>query len=199
MSQRADTQSSGTRAREGLKGEIVRALRVSRGLTLDELASVTHISKSHLSRFERGEKTVSVAALMRIAKALNTSVSALLGEKPHHDTVHVVRAHDAQPHWEQREGYRFWSLARADVAHGPEVFRVRLTGDAVIAEHAHHAGEEALLVLKGSVEIAFPSQSLVLREGDYIQFPGFTKHTIRGLHEEAEIFVTIMPRASSRG
>jgi len=175
-------------------GDIVRALRLHRGMTLDALADATEISKGHLSRFERGEKSVSVAALVRIANALNTSVSALLGEKPHDDTVHVVRTSDTAQRWKVEEGYEYLSLARADGAQGPEAFKVRLNRDAIVAQHAYHSGEEALLVLKGAVEVAFPSHQLSLSAGDYAQFPGFTQHSIRGLQDDTEIFVVIISR-----
>ncbi len=63
----------------------MRAISVRSGRqTLDQLAEVTGLSKGHLSRFERGEKSLSVAALMRLAQALGTSVSFLLGEDVDH-------------------------------------------------------------------------------------------------------------------
>ena len=180
----------------GPVGDIVRALRLHRGMTLDALADLTEISKGHLSRFERGEKSVSVAALVRIATALNTSVSALLGEKPHDDTVHVVRANDTAHRWKAEEGYEYLSLAPAGGTQGPETFKVKLSSDAIVAQHAYHSGEEALLVLKGAVEISFPSHKLSLAAGDYAQFPGFTQHSIRGLEDDTELFVVIIPRES---
>ena len=58
-------------------GALVRSLRRRANLTLDRLAEEVELSKSHLSRYERGEKSLSVSSLMRLAKALGTSVAAL--------------------------------------------------------------------------------------------------------------------------
>ena len=72
-------------------GLLARSFRRQRSITLEQLATETGLSKGHLSRFERGEKSLSIAALMRLSKALHTSVSALLGERAGEDLLHVVR------------------------------------------------------------------------------------------------------------
>lgn len=60
----------------------IREIRKNRKITIRELSKLTGIDESHLSKIERGEANVSEAKLRNIAKALNTSVSALLAEVP---------------------------------------------------------------------------------------------------------------------
>ena len=69
-----------------------RDVRQRRGMTLDEVAEIAELSKGYLSRFERGEKTFSVAALIRLGVALQVSVGTLLGEDIDNDEIHLVRA-----------------------------------------------------------------------------------------------------------
>ncbi len=48
----------------------LREIRKSRHISLDKLSELTHISKSHLSNIERGEKEPTLSILIRIALAL---------------------------------------------------------------------------------------------------------------------------------
>ena len=76
-------------------GLISKDLRRRKGLTLDQIADAAELSKGHLSRFERGEKALSVASMLRLAQALNTTVGRLLGEEFDKDGIRVVKAKDA--------------------------------------------------------------------------------------------------------
>ncbi|WP_437808116.1 helix-turn-helix domain-containing protein [Sorangium sp. So ce1078] len=55
----------------------VQRLRVSRGLTQDELAAAADVSLTLLHRLERAKTNVSVAALVAIANALGVTPAAL--------------------------------------------------------------------------------------------------------------------------
>ena len=59
-------------------GSPVRAFRDHRGLTLRDLSDRAGISIGYLSEIERGRKPDSVAALTRIAAALDTTIDALV-------------------------------------------------------------------------------------------------------------------------
>lgn len=172
-------------------GEQVRALRLRRGLTLDQLATHAGLSKGHLSRFERGEKTVSIAALMRVAQALHTSVASLLGEQIDKDVLHVVRA--AERHFREDEGghYEFAPLSRANGGESPTAFLLRLSAEALVKEAAFHAGDEIFFVLSGAIEIELADHSVILREGDYAQFPGLVRHRIRSVGTDAQVLIVV--------
>ena len=73
-------------------GAQAKSQRMRRKMTLGEVAELSGLSKGHISRFERGEKSLSIAALMRLSQALNTSVATLLGERIDNEAIHLVRA-----------------------------------------------------------------------------------------------------------
>lgn len=172
-------------------GKLVRALRTRRRMTLEQLAEQAQLSKGHLSRFERGEKTVSVSALMRVAQALHTSVSALLGERVGEDILHVVRKSDRQLRKASQGQYEFAPLSRADGNESPTAFVLRLSAESLVREQAFHAGEEIFFVLSGALEIELASQSVVLRAGDYAQFPGLARHRLRGIEADTEVLIVV--------
>lgn len=181
-------------------GLFVRELRVRRGLTLDELAEQTGLSKAHLSRFERGEKFLSVAALMRVAGALGASVSAMLGESVTADALHVVRNNERTARKAPKEdgGYRFATLSRPGRETGPTAFIVDIPARSRRMSNAYHAGEELLFVVEGRVEIEFPDRKVLLGKGDYLQFPGHLRHAVKGLAPRSQVLVVVVSQESAK-
>lgn len=59
-------------------GEMMRDLRTSRNLTIEELANMTGLEYSQISRIERGKINTSVVHLMLILYTLNVSHKSLL-------------------------------------------------------------------------------------------------------------------------
>ncbi|TCG07899.1 hypothetical protein BZM27_16230 [Paraburkholderia steynii] len=172
-------------------GELVRALRQRRGLTLEELAIRSGMSKGHLSRFERGEKSVSVAGLMRVSQALHTSAAALLGEQVDKGLLHVVRAGDRHYRREKGTEYDYAALSSANGEDGPTALIVRLSSEAVVKEAAFHSGDEIFFVLSGAIEIELADQSIIVREGDFVQFPGLIKHRLRSVGSDAQVLIVV--------
>jgi transcriptional regulator with XRE-family HTH domain len=174
-------------------GPQARALRQRRNLTLDRVAELTGLTKGHLSRFERGEKALSVAALLRLAAVLNTSVSSLLGEQVDDDTFRLVRREERKlHHTEVRDGgYGFVTLSRPTENTGLDAFILEMPANAERINEAHHGGEESFYVLDGEVEIRVADKVMILAEGDYLQFPGRLKHVIRGRKDLNRVFIVI--------
>jgi len=56
-------------------GDNLRQLRTAKGLTLDRLAGMSELTRGYISLVERGLKAPSIAALMRMAAALDVNVA----------------------------------------------------------------------------------------------------------------------------
>lgn len=178
------------------QGTNARNLRQKRKITLDRLAELTGLSKGHLSRFERGEKSLSVAALMRLAQALGTSASVLLGENVAEDAVHLVRVGDRKTGRVAAEdgGYRFSLLSRSDEPRETEVFTVELTAGASVAGKVSHAGIEGFFVVVGEVDVEVADQIFRLRQGDYLEFPAHLMHATQSRSPRATVLVIVSRR-----
>ena len=59
-------------------GEAIRVYRRQAGLSQEKLAEKAELHPVYISAVERGAKTISLDALMRIAKALNVELSDLV-------------------------------------------------------------------------------------------------------------------------
>ena len=59
---------------------VILAFRNHQGVTLRELSEKTGIAPGYLSEIERGQKPGSASALLRIARALGTTIDVLVSE-----------------------------------------------------------------------------------------------------------------------
>lgn len=56
---------------------LIKEIRESKNITLDELAKKSGVSKSHLNYIERNEKEPSISVLCRVAIALKVDIKEL--------------------------------------------------------------------------------------------------------------------------
>ena len=77
----------------GQLGQTLRALRLARGLSINDLARQSDLSGSFLSQVETGQSDLSVGRLFRIAQALGVSAADFLNG-PNGARGPVVRAED---------------------------------------------------------------------------------------------------------
>lgn len=61
-------------------GAVVRAIRTEEGIAQETLAHLAGIERSHMSKIERGEHLPTLAAILKIARALGRSAGELVLE-----------------------------------------------------------------------------------------------------------------------
>ncbi len=61
-----------------LFGLRVRELRSEKGISQEELAALTDLDRTYISGIERGKRNLSLKNILKIASALNVTVSQLL-------------------------------------------------------------------------------------------------------------------------
>lgn len=66
--------------------ENIQAFRKAKDLSQEELAARLHVVRQTISKWEKGLSVPDAGMLIRLAEALDTTVSALLGEEPLPDT-----------------------------------------------------------------------------------------------------------------
>ena len=83
---------------EHLVAARLRQLRADRGLTLDELAKQSGVSRSTISLIERAESSPTASVLDKLAASLGVTLAALFAEQERPDAVPLARRAD-QPEW----------------------------------------------------------------------------------------------------
>ncbi len=59
-------------------GDRIRSIRLSKGLTQEQLADLAEIERSYMGTIERGERNPTILKVYRIAKALKVNAGELL-------------------------------------------------------------------------------------------------------------------------
>lgn len=153
---------------------LLRAVRQQRGMTLEDLAAATGLTKSYLSKVERQRSTPSIAVAMKVARALDIDVAQLFSDDPAVTSYTVERAAD-------RPADRYHPLASAMLGKVMSPFVVRPTRQ--FSEHPHpaHPGQEFMFVHAGRVELNYDGQTTELAAGDSAYFDASAPHKLRQL------------------
>jgi len=168
----------------------LRQLRLAKGLTLDQLATSSELTRGYISLVERGLKTPSVAALLRLAAALDVSVTYLFDPNPTPAPRYTLfrRDQDATP--TREDGFDLLALAARRTRKKMEPFLIRPRLKSVA--RSSHAGEEFLFVISGGIAMKFEGEEIFLEKGDCLYFSGETPHWVRSTgKQKAEVLLVI--------
>src|SRR5262249_18653813 len=163
---------------------LLRAVRRQRGLTLEQLAAQTGLTKSYLSKIERRQSTPSIAVALKVARALDVDVGRLFSDEAAQEKIAVDRAaeHAAQ---------RSQALASAMLGKSMLPFVLRPTGTARGDPPPEHAGQEFVFVHAGHIELEYGDQTLALGPGDSAYFDASITHLIRAIGAEPAQVVVV--------
>jgi transcriptional regulator with XRE-family HTH domain len=172
-------------------GGNIRQLRTAKGLTLDRLATLSELTRGYVSLVERGLKMPSIAALLRMAAALEVNVTYFFDPNSELAPRYTLfRREDRDAHSIKEGGFELKALAAGRTRKMMEPFL--LSPPLKAAQRASHAGEEMLFVVNGRIAIKLDGEELTLSKGDCLYFSGETPHEVRSLgRQKAEILVVV--------
>lgn len=166
-------------------GEEIRQLRRARGLTLQGLAVATGKSVGFLSQTERNMTKPSVAALQDISEALGVHIGWFFQADAAADSNErrfiVRKEHRRRLAYSELSGTDYLGLhdhllsanLNGQLALGISRYEPGAsTGDDTYA----HQGEEAGLVLSGTLELSLGEETYRLQAGDSFSFPSALQH-----------------------
>ncbi|MGX2992940.1 helix-turn-helix domain-containing protein [Streptomyces sp. JNUCC 64] len=163
----------------------VRRLRKERLMTLEALAARAGVTKSYLSKVERGQSVPSIAVSVSLAKALDVPLDTLFSDAEELAEVTVTRAGERLPLTPGDEpGSRYEGMALRAGTKRMTPFMLYPPHDAGPVPFRDHPGEEFLFVHQGEAELLLPSRSIPLAAGDCAYFRATTPHKVRSLGAE---------------
>lgn len=183
-------------------GEAVRQFRAANNVSLSGLAKRAGISKSFLSKIERGEKAPAISTLIAIAAALNIRLSALLEPAQQEERVSFVRRSERPDavRYASAYGYKYAALTK-------KIERKHMSPFVVIfpknpRRHGgglRHPGEEFVMALKGKILFTVGTQEFILEPGDALYFDSNLPHwgkSLTGGDSEA-LDITFSPNSGT--
>jgi XRE family transcriptional regulator, regulator of sulfur utilization len=153
----------------------LRDRRKARGLSLDQLAAASGVSRAALSQIETLKSNPSLSVLWKIAVGLGIPFSELLGEAG--PTVNLLRRGDAQVLRSSDGRLESRPVAPAGFSRDFEMYELRLAGRSSHAAEAHAPGtRELIVVLAGLLRMHVGNERFELGPGDSFTFPADRPH-----------------------
>ncbi|MFC5507019.1 helix-turn-helix domain-containing protein [Bosea massiliensis] len=148
-------------------GARIKGLRQSRGLTLDQLAERSGVSRAMISRVERGESSPTAALLDRLCAGLGVLLSALFREEAQGGPL---ARRSEQPVWTDPDsGYVRRSVSPAGTGSQIEIVEVEMPAGARVLLDAPRGGfrlDQQLWLLEGELSLTVGGREHRLAAGD---------------------------------
>src|ERR671917_1564597 len=197
-----DTAASGTSTMvaavsSGRLGGRVRALRRGRGLTLEELAGLSGVSRAMISKLERGEKNPTLVVAAKLAEGLGVTLSQLAGMEERREVVVVPRERRMVMR-DPETGFERQLLSPNFVGRGVELIWNEIPEGSTSGEFPPHRRgvEEHIVVERGSLRATVGSEEYLLGEGDALYFEADVTHRFDNAGEGESSYYLVI---SSRG
>ena len=175
-------------------GSKIKRLRVRLGLTQEELAARTELTKGFISQLERDNTSPSIATLMDILEALGTNVSEFFSDRED-DGVMTYAADDMFIKADEEAGVTIRWLVTNAQRNALEPILVTLAPGASTEPDDPHEGEEFGYVLSGVITLVSGEQKRKVRRGDAFYFRPTGVHylTNTGKSEGKVLWVSTPP------
>jgi transcriptional regulator with XRE-family HTH domain len=172
-------------------GVKIKQLRQQRGLTQEELASRTELTKGFISQLERDLTSPSIATLMDILEALGTDVASFFRESAEESVVYSA---DDMFVKQEPDGYTIQWLVTNAQKNALEPILVTIPAGVSGVEDAPHEGEEFGYVLSGSVTLVLGEKKYRVKKGGSFYFrPSRLHYLVNSGKAEARILWVSTP------
>jgi transcriptional regulator with XRE-family HTH domain len=182
-------------------GRRIRAARLARRLTLEEVVSRTDFTVSWLSKVENGLLAPSLEGLVRLAEVLECSVEHLVAGLSVPPRVVIDRRNGGRtsPGRDGRGGVVIERLAEAwrERAMEPAILHVSANGQRKAVDH--HEGERFLHILDGEVKVAYGDEIILLGPGDSIYLDASLPHALAPASRTAARVLSVSFQPSRNG
>jgi len=175
--------------------EAVRRLRTARSWTLDDFAARSGVSRRLVVQIEQGEANPSIGTLLRLADALEVTLTDLVSD--HETTTFGVRASsEAAELWQGPAGGR----ALLEVSRGPlELWSWTLEPGESHLSDAHHPGAlELVKVRRGTLVLELGDESVRVKTGHSAWFDASRQHAYRNATATPVTFTLVVFDGANR-
>ncbi|MEA4913978.1 MAG: XRE family transcriptional regulator [Christensenella sp.] len=173
-------------------GVKIKQLRLQRGLTQEELAARTELTKGFISQLERDLTSPSIATLVDILAALGTDIAGFFRESQEEQVVYSTEEMFVK---EEADGSTIQWLVTNAQKNALEPILVTIPAGLSLAEDDPHEGEEFGYVLSGSVTLVLGTKRYRVKKGGSFYFRPTRVHYLinSGKTESRVLWVSTPP------
>ncbi len=174
-------------------GKRMKELRIQYGLTQQELADRSELTKGFISQLERNQNTPSIGTLLDIIQCLGTTPAEFFTDSEPEQIIFKKEDYFEKQD-DERQSTVEWVVPNAQ-KNAMEPVRLTLKPGGSSEIYLPHEGEEFGYVLKGTIKINYGGKNHTVRAGESFYFNAGKKHYIEntGSREAALIWVTTPP------
>lgn len=170
-------------------GSKIRELRIQKGLTQEELADRSELSKGFISQLENDLTSPSIATLVDILQCLGTSLKDFFNDTEDEQIVFSSEDFFEKIDTELHNKVE-WIIPNAQ-KNMMEPIRVTLESGGSTYPDQPHEGEEFGYVLSGSIMIIIGNRSIKAKKGEAFYYTPNSEHRIRACGKTGAVFLWV--------
>lgn len=171
--------------------ENLKDIRKKRGLSLEQAANATGISKSMLSQIERGEVNPTITTVYKLSLGLRVPVTAFTSEKM--VPISHISKNYITPLTESDGKYRLYPLFNYSEGMNFEIFTLEFDVGGEMRGHRQLPGtREYITIYKGELTLIFNDREYILSTGDSASYNAFDDYVYKNTGDciiEASVIV----------
>ena len=172
-------------------GNKLKELRVLKGLTQEELADRSELSKGFISQLERNLTSPSITTLMDILQCLGTSIGEFFNEAPDEQIVFGKQDYFVKEDTEYKNEIK-WIIPNAQKNTIEPIYLTLQAGGSTRPDTPHE-GEEFGYVLQGAVSIHLGNKTYKAKKGESFYYTADKTHFLSSKNGATLIWVSSPP------
>ncbi len=172
-------------------GNKLKELRVLKGLTQEELADRSELSKGFISQLERNLTSPSITTLMDILQCLGTSIGEFFNEAPDEQIIFGKQDYFVKLDTEYKNEIK-WIIPNAQKNTMEPIYLTLQAGGSTCPDTPHE-GEEFGYVLQGTVSIHLGSKTYKAKKGESFYYTADKTHFLSSKSGAVLIWVSSPP------
>ena len=172
-------------------GNKLKELRVLKGLTQEELADRSELSKGFISQLERNLTSPSITTLMDILQCLGTSIGEFFNEAPDEQIVFGKQDYFVKEDTEYKNEIK-WIIPNAQKNTIEPIYLTLQAGGSTCPDTPHE-GEEFGYVLQGAVSIHLGNKTYKAKKGESFYYTADKTHFLSSKIGATLIWVSSPP------
>ena len=172
-------------------GNKLKELRVLKGLTQEELADRSELSKGFISQLERNLTSPSITTLMDILQCLGTSIGEFFNEAPDEQIVFGKQDYFVKVDTEYKNEIK-WIIPNAQKNTMEPIYLTLEAGGSTCPDTPHE-GEEFGYILQGTVSIHLGNKTYKAKKGESLYYTADKTHFLSSKSGAVLIWVSSPP------
>ncbi|WP_404427639.1 XRE family transcriptional regulator [Ureibacillus chungkukjangi] len=162
-------------------GAKIKALRLKKGLTQEELGERTDLTKGYISQLERDLNSPSIETLFSLLEVLGTTPKDFFDDSLQEQKV-IYNVDDQSSFFDEDKKYKIQWLIPTSNEKEMEPVLITLQKDGEYKQFEPSLAETFIYVLKGRVRVVLGNNEYIACEGNAVYYEAATNHQIFNAH-----------------